>query len=535
MSINAVRTTEEEAMIRFLSGACASAALSVGLLSAPAGAQTFTWAFPAEVPTLDPNGSGVVTAQTLYLLTYERLSRLVPGKGAEPELAESWTQVEPTRWRFKLRSGIKFHDGQALTADDVVFSLDRGRSEGSDLRDYLRLVREVVKVDDLTVDVVSSEPIQILPVFLASFPIMSKAWAVAHKAEKPTRAMDAGEQSYANFNANGTGPFKLISRKVDERTEFAVNEGYWRPVEHNFKKLVFRPIKDPGTRVAALVAGEVDFIDGVPVQDVERLGQDRNLTVTTTPEWRGIFLGLDMAKDTLAGSNVTDKNPFKDVRVRRAVAQAIDVQAIHSRVMRGLSDPGGLVVGPGITGYAKEIDGRLPYDPEAAKKLLADAGYPQGFSVALDCSNDRYMNDQQVCLAIVSMLARVGIKVDLSAQPASLFFPKVFQKKSGFYMFGWVTTIGDASQPLTSLIHSKGRFNFGGYANAQVDALIDEANRSPDGPGRVGLLQQALVLNKDEIGMIPLHRQVIVWAHRKTIKVAPRPDNILPIASFRAE
>jgi peptide/nickel transport system substrate-binding protein len=396
------------------------ALLMVASVSSSSASNTFTWAGPAEVPTLDPHGTALSTAITIYSQIYEPLVRNIGGKGLFPALATEWKAVAKDQWRFTIRQNVKFHDGTAFTADDVVFSLERVRAEGSDLREYLDMVRDVVKVDDHTVDVFTKDPVANLPVRMAMFPMMSKAWSIAHGIEKPSKAMQ-GEQSYANFNANGTGPFKLTLRRLDDRTELEVNPNYWDKPKHNLDKLVFRPIKDASTRAAALLTGEVDLIDSVPVQDVERLSRDPKIAVSKIGEWRNVYFGMDMGRGTLNGGGPDEKNPFKDVRVRKALFHAIDVEAIKTRILRGLSEPSAMPVAVTVDGYNAAADKRPAYNLDEGKRLLAAAGYPNGFKVDLDCPNDRWVADVQICTAVVSMLARIGIQVNLIAQPSSLF------------------------------------------------------------------------------------------------------------------
>ena len=354
-----------------------------------------------------------------------------------PALAESWETPEPTRWRFHLRKGVKFHNGDPFTADDVLFSADRVRAKGSNFQTNVPADAKFVKVDDYTVDVMLTSPNPILISQWDGWYIMDKKWCEENNAVAPTPA-SATTPSYASLHENGTGPFTIESHQPGVKTVFKVNPNWWRKPEHNLKEIVFTPIGSDATRVAALLSGEVDVIEPVPIQDIARVNSSPNAEVLTGPELRTIFLGMDQIRDELLYSNVKGKNPFKDIRVREAFYKAIDIELIKTRVMRGLSTPSALMIAPQLFTLSKDFT-RPKFDPDGAKKLLAEAGYPDGFEVTMDCPNDRYVNDAAICQAVVGMLARIGVKVDLLAQPKAQYFAKVLKPggyQTSFYHAG---------------------------------------------------------------------------------------------------
>src|SRR5207245_8103859 len=351
----------------------------------------------------------------------------------KPLLATKWSQTSPTVWRFELRKGVKFHDGTPFDADDVVFSFKRAAGDGSDMKGVTAPIKAVRKVDASTVEIETGAPFPILPDTLTTLAIMSHKWCEENKAEKPVDRRK-GVENTASFKANGTGPYRLKERQPSTRTVLMRNFNYWDKVEGNVDEVVFTPIGNDATRVAALLSGEIDVMEPVPLQDVEHVKASGGLTVLQGAELRTIFLGMDQKRDELLFSNVKGKNPFKDKRVRQAFYQAIDIAGIQRTVMRGASRPTALLVGPGVNGWTAEQDKRLPYDVEAAKKLLADAGYPNGFEVSMNCPNDRYVNDAQICQSVAAGLARIGVKINLIAETKGSDFPKVPRRDTSSYI-----------------------------------------------------------------------------------------------------
>jgi len=308
------------------------------------------------------------------------------------------------------------------------------------------------------------------------------------------------------------------------------NPSWWGKPEHNLTEVIFTPIGNDATRVAALISGEIDMMQPVPLQDVARLNGNPNLKVMQGPELRTIFLGMDQKRDELLFSNVKGKNPFKDKRVRQAFYQAIDIEAIKKNIMRGASAPTGLMVAPGINGFVPELNARLPYDPEGAKKLLADAGYPSGFEVTMNCPNDRYVNDGEICQAVTAMLARVGIKVNLLAETKATYFPKILSRNTSFYMLGWTPATYDSHNPLYALLATpgeggQGQFNLGAYSNAKVDELTGKVASETDKAKRDAMIREAFKIHQDDIGHIPLHQQALAWGMKKNVDLVQMPDN----------
>src|SRR3954451_2692286 len=430
----------------------AAAAVSIAAFAmSPATAQTLRYANQGDLKSLDPYTLKETTTIAHHAHVYEGLVTRDKDLKIVPALAESWETPEPTRWRFHLRKNVKFHNGDPFTADDVLFSADRVRAKGSNFLTNVPADAKFIKIDDYTVDVKLDSPNPILTSQWDGWFIMDKKWCEENNSVAPTPA-SATTPSYASLHENGTGPFIIDSHQPGVKTVFKVNPNWWGKPEHNLKEIVFTPIAAAATRVAALLSGEVDVIEPVPIQDIARVNGSGNAQVLTGPELRTIFLGLDQTRDELLYSSVKGKNPFKDQRVRQAVYQAIDVEAIKTRVMRGASRPSGLMVGPGVNGYDAAIDQRYPYDVEASKKVLAAARYPEGFQVQLDCPNDRYNNDERICQAVAAMLARVGIKVDLLAQTKARYFQKVLSRDTSFYLLGWQPPSYDAHSTLFNVM-----------------------------------------------------------------------------------
>jgi peptide/nickel transport system substrate-binding protein len=282
--------------------------------------------------------------------------------------------------------------------------------------------------------------------------------------------------------------------------------------------------------VAALISGEIDMMEPVPLQDVERLRGNPNLKVMQGPELRTIFLGMDQKRDELLFSNVKGKNPFKDLRVRKAFYQAIDIEAIRSKIMRGASTPTNLMVAPGINGFVPGMNKRLPFDSEAAKKLLAEAGYPNGFEVGMNCPNDRYVNDAEICQAVAAMLARIGVKVNLTAETKGTYFPKILSRNTSFYMLGWTPATYDSHNALYALMATpgeggQGQFNLGSYSNPALDALVKSIGSETDAAKRNSMIAEAFKIHSDDIGHLPLHQQALAWAMKKNVDLVQLPDN----------
>jgi peptide/nickel transport system substrate-binding protein len=513
----------------------AAAAVSiVAFAMSPASSQTLRYANQGDLKSLDPYTLKETTTIAHHAHIYEGL--IARGKDLKivPALAESWETPEPTRWRFHLRKGVKFHNGDPFTADDVLFSADRIRSKGSNFLSNVQADAKFVKVDDYTVDVVLPTANPILIAQWDNWFIMDKKWCEEHNSVAPTPA-SATTPSFASLNENGTGPFTVESHQPGVKTVYKANPNWWHKPEHNLKEIIFTPIASDATRVAALLSGEVDVIEPVPIQDIARVNSSDNASVMTGPELRTIFLGMDQVRDELLYSSVKGKNPFKDIRVREAFYKTVDVELIKTRVMRGLSTPSALMVAPELFSLSKDFT-RPKLDPDGAKKLLTEAGYPDGFEVTMDCPNDRYVNDAAICQAVVGMLARIGIKVNLLAQPKQQYFAKVLKPggfQTSFYLLGWTPATSDSHNVLHDIMgcrddptdSTRGEANLGGYCNKQLDALTDKVQLETDPAKRDLLIKQAFEIGMKDYGYIPLHQQALAWGVSKKVKLTQRADN----------
>jgi len=505
-----------------------AAALALAV-TAGAQAKTFRYADQGDSLSMDPY---MLNESLLLNFTGNMYEPLVDrGKKLElvPGLATSWKQTSPTVWRFNLRKDVKFHDGTPFTADDVIFSYERARGEGSDLKSYVGSFKEVRKIDDHTVEIETTAPFPILPDVISQWRMMSKAWCEQHKAMTPVDVRK-GTENYASTHANGTGPFMLKERQPGVKTVLVPNPNWWGKPEHNLTEAVFTPIANSATRVAALISGEIDMMEPVPLQDVARIAASPNLKVLQGPELRTIFLGMDQKRDELLFSDVKGKNPFKDLRVRKAFYQAIDIEAIKSRVMRGAATPTALMVAPGIKGFDPSLNTRYPYDPNASKKLLAEAGYPNGFGVGMNCPNDRYVNDGEICQAVAAMLAKVGVKVNLMVETKATYFPKILSRNTSFYLLGWTPGTYDSHNPLFALMATpgdggQGQFNLGSYSNKRIDELTAAIASETDQKKRQDMISEAFRIHKEDFGHIPLHQQALAWGMKKSVELVQLPDN----------
>jgi peptide/nickel transport system substrate-binding protein len=516
---------------RAFARAAAAAVLACAAVAA-AQAQTLRWSTAGDPLTLDPYAQNESLTNAINGQVYEFLVGLDRKLGLVPQLATSWKQDGPLKWTFKLRPGVKFHDGRAFTADDVVFSVNRARQPTSQIQVYANALGEARKVDDLTVEFILP---QVEPIFLQKLNtiyIMSKGWCEENKATV-TQNFAGKEESFSSRNTNGTGPFVLVSREAGTKTVYKRNPNYWRKIDGNVQQVVYTPIQSDATRTAALISGEIDFVLDPAPRDVDRLRSTAGVQVIDGPENRIIFVGLDQGRDELLYSSVKGKNPFKDLRVRKALYQAIDIDTIKTRLMNGQAAPtGALVPSPIATFNDPEIEKRLPYDLAAAKKLLTEAGYPNGFEFTLDCPNNRYVNDEKICVTLASQWAKLGLKVEVKAQNKSLFFAKVEKLDTSAYLFGWGGAVTDAETTFTPIYRNRGEkgvgeFNRGNYKDDELDALAAASSKEPDPEKRKALIKQVFRREQEQVHYIPLHRQFIPWAARSNIEVVHRADNWL--------
>ncbi len=507
-------------------------AFCVSAAATPLQAKVFRYAFQGDVASMDPYALAENFSSAFHQNVYEPLVRYDANLKIEPSLAVSWENINPTTWRFKLRQGVKYHNGNAFNADDVVFSFKRGKAEGADMGSFTGGIVEARKVDEYTVDIITKAPNPILLNTIAPFYMMDKEWAEANGAVQPVNLAKKVE-NFATLNSNGTGPFKLKSREPGVKTVLTINNDWWDKANQNFNvtEVVFTPIGSAATRTAALLSGELDMMFPAPVQDVKRINASGVATVLQGPEVRTIFLGMDQERDELLYSNVKGKNPLRDKRVRQAIYQAIDVGAIKSKVMRGTSIPAGLLVAPELSGFDASLNDRLPYDPAKAKALLAEAGYPDGLEIQLDCPNNRYVNDEQICQAVTAMVAKAGIKMTLLAQPKSKFFQKLKKHDISMYLLGWTADDQDVGSVIAHLMVPPKdgglAWNGGGYGNARITELSGMIGSEIDPKKRQAMISEALKIVKDDIGYIPLHQQPLSWGVRKGVTLKQRGDNAL--------
>ena len=509
--------------------AAAALATSALAVSVPATAATLRWAAQNDILTLDPHSQNHATTNAILMHAYEGLTRYGVNREIEPALATKWTVISPTQVRFELRKGVKFHDGSPFTADDVLFSFDRIRQPQGTMQIYVTGISEIKKIDSHTIDVMLSAPQPILLRNIIDFRIMSKAWAEKNNTTK-TQDYKAKEENFASRNVNGTGPYKILGWQPEQRILMSRNEAWWDKPTGNVDQVVYTPISNQATRVAALLSGEIDMLTDLPTQDVDRLRKTSGLKVLDGPEVRTIYLAPDIGSPELKYSSVKGKNPFADKRVRQALSMAIDREAIKRNIMRGLSIPAAVMVAPGVNGNSPDIDKPVKVDLTKAKALMTEAGYGSGFTVQMNCPNNRYVNDQQICQAVSAMWAKLGVKVDLVAENMATFSQKVQKFDTSLYLLGWGVATYDAQYTLQSLVRTRttgadGNFNFSRINDTEVDKLVDAMKTEVDTAKRNAMIKDALVRTRDEVLLIPLHHQMRPWAMKTNVTTIHRSDD----------
>jgi len=415
-------------------------AAALSLFSTTISAETFSWAGTTDPQTMDPHA-------------------------------------------IKLRSGVTFHNGAAFTAEDVMFSYERAASEESDVRSWFAPVKSVNVVDELTIDFMTNAPNPLFPDSIANFMIMDSEWTTSNEATRPSK--DA--ENHATRNTNGTGAFMVSSRDPGVKTTLKPFADWWDTMESNITEALFTPIGQSATGMAALLSGEIDFISPIPLQDVPRMKERAGFTVHEGVEARVLMFGFAHQADALKFSDdVTGKNPFQDVRVRQAAYQAVNVDALIDKIMRGNAQPASQLVSDAMKGYSVANADRLDYDPDAAKQLMADAGYADGFSFGLQCPNDRYINDEAICKAAASMFAKVGLNAKLTSMPVRNYWPELREDKFDMYLLGW-SELDDSKR----------------------QAMIDETT----------------AIMQEEVAYIPMYVQPLIWASKDNIELTQRTDN----------
>jgi peptide/nickel transport system substrate-binding protein len=447
--------------------------------TAPLNAETLRWARSGDALTLDPHAQNEGPTHTIRHQMYEPLIIRDISGAFEAALATDWAPKadDPNIWVFNLREGVTFHDGAVFTAEDVVFSFERAKQPNSDMKELIGSITEVRAVGDLSVEIVTDGPNPILPSNLTNLFIMDKGWTEANNTVD-VQDFEGGELTFATANVNGTGPYVLQSREPDVKTVMVRNDAYWGIDQFpmDVTEIVYTPIQNAATRVAAMLSGEIDFLQDMPVQDLERVNAVDGLVVKQAPQNRVIFFGMNQGADDIEADNIDGANPLADVRVRQAMSMAINRDAIRQVVMRGQSEPAGMIAPPFVNGWTAEMDAESSTDVEAAKALLAEAGYADGFSIRLDCPNDRYVNDEGICQAAVGMLGQIGVTVNLDAKPKAQHFPLITDGKTDFYMLGWGVPTYDSEYVFNFLVHSReseiGTWNATGFSDPDLDVMI---------------------------------------------------------------
>jgi len=483
-------------------------------------------AVTAPPASIDPQYYTLTPSIMLSAHMFEPLTIRDENARVTPGLAESWRRVDDTTWEFAIRKGVKFHDGSELTATDVAYSIARVPTvqSPSSFAVYTRAITGTEVVGPHTIRFKTASPYPLLPTDLASI------FIVSHRIGENVPSSD--------FNngraAIGTGPFKFISYSPNDRVEMERFEDYWG-AKPEWERVNYRIITNTGSRVAALLSGDVDLIDNVPTGDIARLRRDSRLALVEGTSLRLIFLGLDVERDKplpdVTGPNgeELDRNPFKDIRVRRALSEAISRDAIVSRIMEGAAVPAGQFMPAGTYGHSPDIK-VPPFDAVGAKKLLAEAGYPNGFSVVLRGPNDRYINDAQILQAVAQMWSRIGVKTQVDAQPLATLIGRLNRFESSCYLLGWSNSTGEPSTSLRAVLGSRGKgpglglSNYGRYSNDRLDAATADGLGTLDDEERERKLQAAMKIAMDDVAVIPLHTQKSVWGMRKGFDYVARVD-----------
>lgn len=518
-------------------------AISMGFAASPGEARTLRWSAERDAESLDPHHIGDATAETLIHQIYQGLSQLDEDHQPAPQLARGWSVSKNGRvWRFFLHSGVRFHDGRRLRADDVVFSIRRAARAPSSLVRDLRHIAVVTAANDLVVKITTRRPDALLPARLARVMIMSRDWVAAQslatgRVPEPETETEIERETRPKISldpispiawqavnqANGTGPYKLVERYPGWKTELVANPDYWdspNVVDPAFKRLVFLPIADSERRLDALSNGDIDLVLDPPVGALKkRLISRPGLGAIDTVQPHSLMIGFDIAALDHEWDNISGANPFADKRVRQAIAMAVDAEAIRNVILRGRSLPSAMPVPPYVEGWSKKLGTPLAIDLEAAKVLLTEAGYGEGFSVTLHCPGDGYLGSKAICRAIVGMLGQVGIMVSVERQPIDRHMAVLNERLSAFFLLPWQSPTYDSRQALAGLYHtadgSHGDANFSGYSDQSLDAMIDRLNRSFEHDEAVNLMGKAWTQAMEPMVYVPLHHQIDTWVARR--------------------
>jgi len=505
--------------------ALAVAALLV--LAVPAGAQTLSIGIGGSPTSLDPHYYNASPNISLTQHLFDRLVAQDARARLQPMLAESWRAVSDTVWEFKLRPGVKWHDGRDFTAEDVAFTIGRvpnvENSPGS-FAGFVRAIQRIEVVDPLTIRFHTAAPHPLLPTEMAAVQIISR-----HAGEGATT-----EDYNSGRAAIGTGPYRLVSYHAGDRTEFVRNDAYWAGPQP-WARVSYRFIANDAARTAALLAGDVDVIDQVPATDLSRLRRDPKVSMFEIQGLRLIYLIPDYSRTenpvlvTDNDGNPLPRNPFQDARVRRALSIAIDRTALAERIMEGTAKPNGQWLPPGTYSYNPEVP-VPPHDPEGAKRLLAEAGFPQGFRMTLTTPNDRYPNDAKTAQAVAQMWTRIGVRTEVQALPWSAYAGRAARQEFNMRLVGWGSSTGEASYMLVNILGTydrakrRGASNSSRHSNPALDALTEQAVATLDDEKREALLRDAVKMVSDTTAMIPLYQLVNFWATRRGLTYEARMD-----------
>ena len=513
------------------------AAVALLFCAAAATAADLSIALGADVTSIDPHFHNLTPNSNVAEHMFETLVAMDPQARLKPGLALSWKALDDLTWEFKLRPGVKFHDGADFTAADVAFSIDRTSqipNSPSPFTIYTRQIIDKIIIDPLTIRFKTATPYPLMPNDMRTvFMVSSKAAKGATSAD-----FDSGKA------AIGTGVFKFVRYMKGDRIELARNDAYWG-TKAAWDKVTLRIIPTDPSRVAALLAGDVRAIEAVPTADLARLAKNPDVTISRIVSYRLMFLHLDTNRDkspfvTDKAGKPLDRNPLKDLRVRRALSKAINRPAIVERVMEGAAVATGQLMPEGMFGYTPALKPET-FDPDGAKKLLAEAGYPDGFAITLHGPNDRYVNDDQICQAVAQMLSRIGIQMRVESLPSAVFFSRANKLEFSLMLVGWAPDTAEASSPLKAQLATydakkgMGTANRGRYSNPKLDALLEQGLATVDDAKREKLLQQATETGINDLGIIPLHHQVNLWGVRKGLVYTPRTDERTLAHEFRPQ
>ena len=507
-------------------------AATVGALAlavVPAAAQELKIGLAAEPTSMDPHFHNLTPNNGMLAHIFERLVETAPDNKLIPGLAESWKTTNDTTWQLKLRKGAKWHDGTPFTADDVAFTFERAPNVPNSPSSFASAVKgkTVKKIDDHTIEISTPAPHPLMPNDLSNLLIVSRKHGTSAKSED----YNSGKA------AVGTGPYKFAAYVPGDKIEMNANPDHWGG-KPKWAKLTFKPIKAGPARVAALLAGDVDIIEDAPTADIERLKKEPKVEVSQGVSRRVIYFHMDQFRDETPFIKAKDgsviKNPLRDKRVRLALSKAINRDAIVSRVMEGVAIPAGQLLDASFFGTSKTLK-PVAHDPEGAKKLLADAGFLNGFKMTLHGPNGRYTNDVKIAEAVAQMFTRIGIETAIETLPPAVFFNRASVGASGqpefsFILVGWGSDTGETSSPLKSLLGTfdkdkgTGTANRGRYSNPELDKLVAQALATVDDAKRQDLLAKASEVAMGDVGLIPSHYQINTWATKKGLKYTARAD-----------